>query len=325
MTENAPPAGWALDSLTCPTVSGPGTGVTFDGAKVNIALGFLGNVECTYVNKRQPQVRVVKVLDPANDPGKFDLQINGQTHADDVGNGGDTGFKQVTAGQPVTVGELAGAGTSLANYVSSVSCDSGKGGAAGTSHSFSVDFGDQVTCTITNTLKRGAIIVEKQTLPDGDPQVFAFTASYDADGFPLSDGQSNDSGALLPGTYSVAETVPAGWDLKSTVCTDGSPANAIAVGPDETVRCVFTNEKDANIVVEKQTNPNGDTQVFAFNASYDADGFSLSDGQQNDSGDLEPRHLLGHRDCRRGLGSRVRTSATTRATRARSRSQPERR
>ena len=45
-----------------------GHGVTFDGAKVNITLGFLGNVECTYVNKRQPQVRVVKVLDPATTP-----------------------------------------------------------------------------------------------------------------------------------------------------------------------------------------------------------------------------------------------------------------
>ncbi len=376
VTENAPPAGWALDSLTCPTVSGPGTSVTFDGAKANITLGFLGNVECTYVNKRQPQVRVVKVLDPANDPGKFDLQINGQTHADDVGNSGDTGFEQVTAGQPVTVGELAGAGTSLADYVSSVSCDSGKGGAAGTSHSFSVDFGDQVTCTITNT-RKGTIVVEKQTLPDGSTQQFSFTPSYGA-AFQLSDGQQNTSAALAPGNYSVSETVPAGWSLTSATCDDGSSPSAIALGAGETVKCTFTNSKDgkvivkkvmvggtdtfaftgtpagsistnngtieqsvvagqyvstegvtagwtltsitcsdgnssgsvpnrsatfnvepnetvtctftntkqSRIVVEKQTNPDGDTQVFGFSASYDANGFSLSDGQQDDSGPL---------------------------------------
>ncbi len=376
VTENAPPAGWALDSLTCPTVSGPGTSVTFDGAKANITLGFLGNVECTYVNKRQPQVRVVKVLDPANDPGKFDLQINGQTHADDVGNGGDTGFKQVTAGQPVTVGELAGAGTSLANYVSSVSCDSGKGGAVATSHSFSVDFGDQVTCTITNT-RKGAIVVEKQTLPDGSTQQFSFTPSYGA-AFQLSDGQQNTSAPLAPGSYSVSESVPAGWSLTSATCDDGSSPSSIALGAGETVKCTFTNSKDgkvivkkvmvggtdtftftgtpagsisanngtieqgvvagqyvstegvtagwtltsitcsdgnssgsvpnrsatfnvepnetvtctftntkqSRIVVEKQTNPDGDTQVFGFNASYDANGFSLSDGQQDDSGPL---------------------------------------
>ena len=376
VTENAPPAGWALDSLTCPTVSGPGTSVTFDGAKANITLGFLGNVECTYVNKRQPQVRVVKVLDPANDPGKFDLQINGQTHADDVGNGGDTGFKQVTAGQPVTVGELAGAGTSLANYASSVSCDSGKGGAAATSHSFSVDFGDQVTCTITNT-RKGTIVVEKQTLPDGSTQQFSFTPSYGA-AFQLSDGQQNTSAPLAPGSYSVSESVPAGWSLTSATCDDGSSPSSIALGAGETVKCTFTNSKDgkvivkkvmvggtdtftftgtpagsisanngtieqgvvagqyvstegvtagwtltsvtcsdgnssgsvpnrsatfnvepnetvtctftntkqSRIVVEKQTNPDGDTQVFGFNASYDANGFSLSDGQQDDSGPL---------------------------------------
>jgi hypothetical protein len=90
------------------------------GQAANITLGFLGNVKCTYVNKRKPQVKVVKALEPTSDQGKFNLQINGTTQAADVGNGGDTGFKEVAAGQQVTVGEIAGTGTSLANYVSSV-------------------------------------------------------------------------------------------------------------------------------------------------------------------------------------------------------------
>ena len=161
---------------------------------------------------------MLKDLVPAADAGKFDLRINTTTHADDVGDGGDTGFKSVSPGS-VTVDELAGTGTSLGNYVSSVECNSGKGSANGTSHTFSVGFGDQVTCTITNT-RKGKIIVEKQTLPNGDPQVFSFTASYDGDGFSLADGQQNDSGLLAPGTYSVSETVPAGWDLESAVCSD---------------------------------------------------------------------------------------------------------
>ena len=114
----------------------PGTSVQINGQAANITLGFLGEVKCTYVNKRKPQVKVLKVTDPTNDPGKFDLRINGVVHADEVGNGGDTGFKEVPAG-PVTVDELAGANTNLTNYVSDVSCDSGKGTASGTSHSFS--------------------------------------------------------------------------------------------------------------------------------------------------------------------------------------------
>ena len=150
-------------------------------------------------------MKVVKATDPTTDTGKFDLQINGTTHADDVGHGGSTDFRDVDPGQ-VTVAELAGTGTSLADYVSSVSCDSGKGSANGTSHAFSADYGDKVTCTITNQ-RKGKIIVEKQTNPDGATQQFSFTPSYGA-GFQLADGQQNTSAALAPGTYSVSETVP---------------------------------------------------------------------------------------------------------------------
>ena len=67
-----------------------------------------------------------------------------------------------------------------------------------------------MTCTFTNA-KGGWITVVKQTIPDGDPQSFSFSASYDGDGFSLCDGQSSKSGDLEPGTYSVSETVAAGW------------------------------------------------------------------------------------------------------------------
>ena len=49
------------------------------------------------------------------------------------------------------------------------------------------------------------------------------------------------SGAIKPGTYSLIETVPAGWALASAVCSDGSPANAIILDPGETVTVTFTN------------------------------------------------------------------------------------
>ena len=128
-----------------------------------------------------------------------------------------------------------------------------------------------------------------RTEPDVSPQSFAFTASYDADGFSLTDGQSNNSGPLAPGTYSVAETVPDGWDLESAVCDDGSAPGSIALASDETVTCVFSNTlRRGRIIVQKQTNPDGDPQVFDFTASYDANGFSLSDGQSDNSGALLP-------------------------------------
>src|SRR5437868_13931418 len=42
--------------------------------------------------------------------------------------------------------------SSLSDYDSSVSCNSGKNGAAGTSHTFTANYGDVITCTFTNHL-----------------------------------------------------------------------------------------------------------------------------------------------------------------------------
>ncbi len=128
------------------------------------------------------------------------------------------------------------------------------------------------SCTFTNTLQPGKIIVEKQTLPDGDPQSFAFTSNYDNDGFSLSDGQQNDSGNLDPGTYSVAETVPTGWDLTSATCSDGSPVNSIALGAGETVTCTFTNTKRGHLIVQKTTIPAADQTIFDITASSSTGG-----------------------------------------------------
>jgi hypothetical protein len=58
-------------------------------------------------------LRVNKVVIPANDTGRFDLQIDGLTRAANVGNGGSTGALVVSAGVH-TVGEIAGTNTNLA-------------------------------------------------------------------------------------------------------------------------------------------------------------------------------------------------------------------
>ena len=132
----------------------------------------------------------------------------------------------------------------------------------------------------------GNIVVVKHTDPDGDPQEFSFTTDY-TDPFSLSDGEQNDSGDLAAGTYSVSESVPEGWELTSATCDDGSDPSEIGLDDGETVICTFDNTKQGNIVVVKQTNPDGDTQEFGFTTSY-SDPFSLSDGEQDDSGFLSP-------------------------------------
>ena len=140
----------------------------------------------------------------------------------------------------------------------------------------------------------GRIVVIKEVTEGSDGSVsFDFAASYDGDGFSLADGQQNDSGDLAPGTYSVSESVPDGWSLTSATCDDGSPVDAIDLASEELVTCTFINDQNppepGRIVVVKEVASDFDGSVsFDFAASYDGDGFSLADGQQNDSGDLAP-------------------------------------
>ncbi|HEY5999657.1 MAG TPA: SdrD B-like domain-containing protein [bacterium] len=106
----------------------------------------------------------------------------------------------------------------------------------------------------------GRIIVQKVTVPEGAPALqFGFTASYNAAGFQLANGQSNDSGDLVAGTYSVAETMPlpANWTLESAVCDDQSPVGAISLQAGETVTCVFTNRytPTPGIRIDKTASP----------------------------------------------------------------------
>ncbi len=215
-----------VDEFGTTVASGSGTSLT-----VNVADG--ANVVCTITNTRKPRLTVNKVLVPSSDTGKFNLRIDGITYATDVGDGGTTGPQFVSIGTHM-VDETVGTGTSLSNYTTVI------GGDCATDGSVTLAAGDNKTCTITNTLKQGTIIVEKQTDPDGSSQSFEFDPSYAANFF-LTDGQQNDSGPLAPGTYSVAEVnLPAGWGLTSAVCSDGSAVSAISLQAGETVTCVFT-------------------------------------------------------------------------------------
>ena len=73
------------------------------------------------------------------------------------------------------------------------------------------EFSDCFTVAATT----GNIVVAKETDPAEDPQTFNFNASY-SDDFELAGGQSNDSGPLDPGSYSVSEDEPEGWTLSRT-------------------------------------------------------------------------------------------------------------
>ena len=141
------------------------------------------------------------------------------------------------------------------------------------------------TASFTNT-QQSKIIVKKVTKPSGSSQSFTFTPSYNGgQTFNLTDGQSNDSGLLAPGGYSVAETAVTGWDLTSKSCDNGNDPASITLGAGQTVTCTFTNTQRGTIIVKKLTSPSGAPGSFAFTGNVAG---SIGDGGTLTTSNLVP-------------------------------------
>ena len=83
-------------------------------------------------------------------------------------------------------------------------------------------------------------------------------------GFSLTDAAAphNSVSSSPAPTPRPRRGVPAGWDLTSATCSDGSSPGSISRCPGETVTCTFTNTKRATLVVYKQVvNDNGGSAV----------------------------------------------------------------
>jgi Prealbumin-like fold domain len=109
---------------------------------------------------------------------------------------------------------------------------------------------ESVTCTFTNT-KLGKLIVVKNTV--GGNGSFGFTSSTLTNFSLTTVGGTavRTISNVVPGTYDLAETVPSGWKLDSSNCSDGSLVTAIAIAPNETVTCTFTNSKLPKLTIRK--------------------------------------------------------------------------
>ena len=128
--------------------------------------------------------------------------------------------------------------------------------------------GNLCTQSLTfSNVHAGNIVVKKVTQPTGSLQSFTFTTTGSGySGFNLTDGQSNDSGPLAAGSYSVAETATTGWDLSSAVCDNGNDPSAIALAAGQTVTCTFTNTQQGSIQIVKNTV--GGNGTFGFTSNF---------------------------------------------------------
>jgi uncharacterized repeat protein (TIGR01451 family) len=245
---------WVNTDLTC--TWGPGSSVDESGDETgrtaSIQLGLAGNVDCTYVNERKPRVKLVKDLDPANDPGRFDLTLNGTTFdngGQGFGHGGATDFVTVQAGA-VTIAESAHAGTAADKYASSVSCDSGKVvDASGTSHGFTVANGESVTCTFTNHRKRGTLIVEKVVVNDDGGLKEAGDFSFRVNGENAVTFEADGQNELIvdAGAYAVTEPPVDGY----TTSYSDHCANVVVPDGGSATCTITNNDEPAELIVRK--------------------------------------------------------------------------
>jgi hypothetical protein len=260
--------GWDLTNLQC-TGGGGNTSVTGSTATVGLDAG--ENVTCTYTNTKRGTIVIVKDAVP-NDAQDFAFTstVAGNTSfsLDDDADNTLSNTKTMTNVLPgsYTVTETALTGWDLTSLVcvdptTNSSVNLGTGVAT-----INLAAGETVTCTYTNT-KRGTVIIEKQTNPDGVAGSFPFTQNVDGTGaFNLSDNGTKTFSNVVPNTgtgYTVTEGATAGFSLQSLSCTNPDGLNAssvsgavatIRVNPGETVTCTYTNLQLATLSLLKVEN-----------------------------------------------------------------------
>src|SRR6266516_5042962 len=204
VSTEAAKAGWNLTDVSCDSAHGAGDKAART-ATFNPAAG--ETITFTFTNTKQATLTVRKVLVPSSDSGKFNLRVDGNTVAADVGDGGAN--TAVYSLGSHTVSETAGTGTDLSDYTSVI------GGDCAADGSVSLAAGENKTCTITNTAIPPTITVGKRIVGQNDQGKFTFVIDsgasptqivLDNDGQGFGDDESSDPTDVSTGDHTVSET-----------------------------------------------------------------------------------------------------------------------
>ncbi|MGH7158147.1 MAG: SdrD B-like domain-containing protein [Candidatus Saccharimonadales bacterium] len=147
-----------------------------------------------------------------------------------------------------------------------------------------IDHDDAVTCTFVNQ-KNGKLKVYKHTDPAGDQTDFAIEAAA-VSGTVLSDPTKliadgeYETFYVTQGTYTVNETLPAGWAQTQNTC-----ANVVVSADNLYATCHITNTKQAKLKIVKDAYP-AEGQDFNFSSALG--NFSLKDDDSRQFSGLNP-------------------------------------
>ena len=275
--ETSLPGGWALTALSCTIIDPDGVETTVFGdvqtASVTFELDFGDSLSCTFTNTVDGTFIIEKATDPEGSGQTFEF-------TDDV-----AGF--IADGQTLSIdrqpgfyqsSEIVPAGWELTD----IACESD-----GPVSSFKVSAptagvflaaGETARCIFTNT-ELGSVTIVKQTL--GGDGSFDFGGDFGLFSIATSGGTGSETfDGLLPGTYTVIEDVPDGWDLVDLTCDNESEVDidsataSIDVAAGEDVTCTFTDQQRARLTIQKSAS--GGDDVFEFESNtLDPAAFSI--------------------------------------------------
>lgn len=233
-------------------------------------------------------LEVRKVVIPAADSGRFNLSIDGEVAAGDVGNGGTTGARTVAEGVHV-IAESGGAATDLADYQAAVRCAETTRGSSwipGADGRVFVGDGDTVVCTFTN-IRLGTVTITK-AVSGAATSDWAFGGNLGDFTLPAAGGERVFA-RLAPGSYAVIEAARPGWSLASLTCIDpnfntqvslATATATISLEPGESVACTFANVAAAgSITIVKQVNGVA-TAPWTFDGTLGAFNIPAAGGEQ---------------------------------------------
>lgn len=265
--------------------------------------------DCIKYAPKMGTIEVIKDLYPSGDLGLFNLLIEGEILANNVGDGGRTGEVSLSAGVH-TISETAGTDTNLTLYSSSIDCKDSTGATVaqgeGTSLEVPVSEGEIILCTITNSRLSGSIQVNKyldrygnSSFDEANPT--EYTWSIDGSG---TYAMGSKVGGLTTGTHAIDESTPptgykfVGWypntaaaGISCTSLPDGDIYRelpiSVEVQSNMTTEITLCNAAiPGKLIVQKITDPSGDTTQFPVSITT-TDGYvwGSTSGLITDAGD----------------------------------------
>lgn len=187
-------------------------------------------------------------------------------------------FSNITNFQTYAVAETVPGGWTLSSIVCGVTSDNG-GSQTVTSPSVSINLkeGENVTCTFNNTVQLGTLTINKTTVGGNGTFNYAVAGPSASSKSITTVNGSGTTGSFNvgPGTYTVTETVPAGWSMS----TDCPSSFSIANGGSKV--CNFTNTKQPTLTVTKVVNNNYGGTLTPGNFPLFVQGNSVTSGSSN--------------------------------------------